>query len=133
MPKADGAFTVSMTPQALADQPEGSLLGAIRLDKRFEGDLVATSVGQMLAMRTPVDGSAGYVAMEWVTGTLAGRAGSFGLQHSGSMTRGTPHLDLRVVPDSGTGALAGLAGTMAILHEGGTQRYVLEYTLPDPG
>lgn len=131
MPHAEGPFTVRMTPAPLADQPHGSPLGMLRLDKTFSGDLTASSVGAMLAIRTPVEGSAGYVAMEWVTGTLAGRTGSFGLQHSGTMTRGTPELRLGVVPDSGTEGLAGLAGTMAIAVDGGTHRYRLDYTLPD--
>jgi hypothetical protein len=82
-------------------------------------------------VRTGVDGSAGYVALERVRGTLKGRSGSFALQHSGTMTRGAPQLSVTVVPDSGTEGLTGLAGRMEIINEGGKHRYVFEYTLPD--
>lgn len=84
------------------------------IDKQFHGDLEAVSKGEMLAAGTAVKGSAGYVAIEHVRGTLHGRAGTFVLQHSGTMTRGSPELKVTVVPDSGTGQLAGLAGTMMI-------------------
>ncbi len=85
----------------------------------------------MLAVGTEVDGSAGYVAMEQVTGTLHGRRGTFALQHSGTMTGGAPQLTITAVPDSGTGQLAGLAGTMTIEIIEGEHLYALTYTLPD--
>ena len=101
------------------------------LDKTFHGDLAATSVGEMLAVRTAVSGSAGYVAIERVTGTLAGRTGSFALQHWGMMDKGTPDLKISVIPDSATGDLAGLAGTMTIdIQPGGKHFYAFTYTLP---
>jgi hypothetical protein len=79
---------------------------------------------------TVVKGSGGYVAMERVTGTLKGRAGSFVLQHSGTMTRGTPQLSVTVVPDSGTDQLEGLAGTLTIKIADGKHSYEFEYRLP---
>jgi hypothetical protein len=103
------------------------------LDKQFHGDLEATSKGQMLAAGTAVQGSAGYVAMERVTGTLNGRSGTFVLQHSGTMNRGAPHLTLTVVPDSGTGELEGLAGSMTIDRAEGKHSYGFEYTLGPEG
>jgi hypothetical protein len=99
------------------------------LDKQFHGDLEATSKGEMLSAGTAVKGSAGYVAMEHVSGTLHGKSGTFVLQHSGTMARGTPQLSVTVVPDSGTGQLAGLAGTMTINIAGGKHSYEFEYTL----
>ena len=101
------------------------------LDKQFHGDLEATSKGQMLAASTAVDGSAGYVAIEGVSGTLHGRSGTFVLQHSGTMTRGNPQLIVAVVPDSGTGQLAGLAGKMEINIADGKHSYDFQYTLSD--
>jgi hypothetical protein len=101
------------------------------IDKQFHGDLEAVSKGQMLAAGTAVQGSAGYVAMERVSGSLKGRSGSFVLQHSGSMTRGTPQLSVTVVPDSGTGDLAGLTGKMSIQIAGGKHSYEFEYTLAE--
>jgi len=123
---ACGSFEVKLTPIATADPA----IGGMALAKTFSGDLEATSAGQMLAIRSGVDGSAGYVAMERVTGTLGGRSGSFALQHSGSMDRGTASLNVTVVPDSGTDGLEGLAGTMEIKLEAGRHDYVLRYSLP---
>ena len=125
-----GAFTVKLTPQS-SDEAEGSALGRMAIDKQFHGDLDATSKGEMLsAMSAAVKGSAGYVAIERVTGTLQGRAGSFVLQHHATMTRGTPALSIIVVPDSGSGQLTGIAGTMSITITDGKHFYDFEYTLP---
>jgi hypothetical protein len=123
--QASGTFEVKLTPQ------EGTVetLGRMTIEKQFRGDLEATSKGEMLSAGTAVKGSAGYVAIERVTGTMQGREGSFVLQHSGTMTRGMPHLTITVVPDSGTGALAGLTGKMAITIADGEHSYILEYTL----
>jgi hypothetical protein len=101
------------------------------LDKQFHGDLEATSKGEMLTAGTGVPGSAGYVAIERVDGTLHGRGGTFVLQHSGTMTRGAPQLTITVVPDSGAGQLAGLAGRMAITIADGKHTYDFEYTLAE--
>ena len=101
------------------------------LDKQFRGDLDATSKGEMLAANTEVKGSAGYVAMERVTGKLHGRSGTFVLQHSGTMNRGSPQLSVTVVPDSGTDQLEGLEGKMAIKIEGGKHFYDFEYALSE--
>ena len=113
------------------DQAEGATLGRMSIDKQFHGDLEATSKGEMLTAGTGVKGSAGYVAIERVTGTLHGRSGSFVLQHSGTMTRGAPQLTITVVPDSGTGELAGLAGRMTIEIADGKHSYDFEYTLAE--
>ncbi len=127
---ARGTFDVTMVPRLPADEA-GNPIGRMSLDKRFHGDLAATSVGQMLAFRTDVAGSAGYVAMERVTGSLAGREGSFVLQHTGTMKRGASSLTIFVVPDSGTEQLTGLVGTMKIEVEGDQHFYSLAYSLPD--
>lgn len=123
--RAAGTFEVRLTPQETA-----APLGRMSIDKTFHGDLEGTSKGEMLAVQGGVEGSAGYVAMERVTGTLAGRTGTFSLQHSGTLDRGAPSLAITVVPDSGTGELAGLKGTMNIIIEGGQHSYTFDYTLP---
>lgn len=123
---ATGTFEVKITPQPA----EGDGPGRMMIDKDFHGDLEAHSVGQMLAHRTEVAGSAGYVAMEKVTGKLQGRGGSFVLQHSGSMNGGVAELSVTVVADSGTGELTGLAGKMNIIITEGKHSYEFEYTLP---
>lgn len=123
--RATGTFQVQLAPQETA-----APLGRLSIDKQFQGDLQGTSKGEMLAVQTGVQGSAGYVAMEVVTGTLAGRSGTFALQHSGTMDRGAPTLSVTVVPDSGTGELAGITGRMDIIIEGGKHSYEFDYTLP---
>ena len=127
---AKGSFDVTLAPQGEPDAAGGIALARMTLDKRFAGDLVGTSKGEMLTAMTAVKGSAGYVAIERVTGTLHGRAGSFVLQHTGTMNRGAPALTITVVPDSGTGALAGLAGTLVIDIVDGGHFYDFAYTLP---
>lgn len=128
--KASGPFKVKMEPQADEEVSKSSSLGRMSLDKEFHGDLEATSRGQMLTAMTDTEGSVGYVAIEQVSGTLAGRKGTFALQHSGIMTRGAQQLTITVVPDSGTGELEGLAGEMGIDIIDGQHVYRLEYTLP---
>ena len=129
--KATGTFTVDMKPQVAADTTDGNSLGRLSLDKVFDGDLAATGKGQMLTALTATAGSAGYVAIERVTGSLHGRTGSFVFQHTGAMDRGSPHLSITVVPDSGTGALAGLAGTFTLKEVDGVHLYEFEYSLPE--
>src|SRR5271169_5129104 len=126
---ATGPFDVKVTPQD--DKSDDPLLGRMTLDKQYHGDLEATGKGQMLTAGSAVKGSGAYVAIEKVSGTLQGRAGSFVLQHSGIMTQGAPQLTITVLPDSGTGGLAGITGKMTItIAAGGKHSYDLEYTLP---
>ena len=125
---ANGTFNVKLEPQEMpAEQP---LLGRLTIDKTFQGDLSGISQGQMLSARTGVNNSAGYVAIELVKGSLHGREGSFVLQHSSSMNRGTPQQGIMVVPDSGTDQLEGLTGSMTIINAAGSHSYVFEYALP---
>ena len=126
---ATGTFDVTLTPQQPNHQVTGDGLGRMSIGKQFHGDLSGTSTGQMLTAGTNVNDSAGYVALERVTGTLNGLTGSFVLQHTGIMTRGAPDLTITVVPDSGTGQLVGLAGRMAIVIADGKHSYVFDYTI----
>ncbi|WP_447901507.1 DUF3224 domain-containing protein [Stenotrophomonas sepilia] len=125
--EAHGTFEVDLRAIGGNDGP----IAVMSINKTFAGDLHGSSVGQMLAFRTPVQGSAGYVAMERVTATLAGRQGGFTLQHNGLMTRGTPQLSVVVVPDSGSDGLLGLVGTLEITISEGRHDYRLLYSLPE--
>ena len=128
-----GPFDVKLSPQPLADGNADASLGRRAIDKQFHGALEATSRGEMLSAGGTVQGSAGYVAIERVSGTLDGRHGSFVLQHNATMDRGTPALNIIVVPDTGTDELAGLRGTMNIVIEpGGRHFYEFAYSLPVP-
>ena len=127
---AKGTFVVSLKPIAFEGAEPEFKLGRMSIDKQISGDLTATTVGQMLSAMTSTEGSAGYVAIERVAGTLNGRRGSFVLQHSGSMSRGAPTLVVSVVPDSGTEELVGLEGEFQINIEDGKHLYEFTYRLP---
>lgn len=128
---AAGAFDVTVTPLPAEDGIGDESIGRMALSKRFHGDLQASALGQMLATRTATPGSAAYVALDRVTGSLHGRSGSFSLQHSGTMDRGAPTLDIMVVPDSGTGELSGISGRLRIRIDEGRHFYELDYELPE--
>ena len=129
--RAAGAFDVKVVPQKPDTQiARAANLGRLTIDKRFHGDLEGISKGEMLATQTDMPGSAGYVALERVTGKLNGRSGSFVLQHSATMTRGKPSSSICVVPDSGTGELQGLKGKMTITVEAdGGHSYEFDYQI----
>jgi hypothetical protein len=123
--RATGTFQVSF--DALAD--DGNGFGRMRVTKQFEGDLVGSGRAEMLSVGTAVEGSAGYVAIDRITGRLHGRNGAFVLQHNGLMARGEGELLVAVVPDSGTDELTGLRGEFAIVNDGGKHSYTFDYEL----
>ena len=125
--RATGTFTPAFEPLSNDDD---DFLGRLRVRKTFEGDLIGEGVAQMMSVGTAVEGSAGYVAIDRITGSLDGRSGSFVLQHCGLMARGEATLTVSVVPDSGTGELTGLTGSFAIGNEAGAHSYTFEYELP---
>jgi hypothetical protein len=126
---ATGSFEVVMKPEPAYDVNEGASLARVSITKQFTGDLEASSQVEMLGARSSVKGSAGYVAIERVTGALHGRRGTFVLQHSGTMTRGEGQLSVTVVPDSATGELTGLSGRMTIEIAAGKHSYTFDYAL----
>lgn len=128
--RASGRFEVKLAPLQPYNGDPAAALGRMSIDKVFEGDLQAASKGEMLSAGSPQSGSAGYVAIERVTGALHGRRGSFTLQHNASMHRGTFSLNIFVVPGSGTGELQGLAGTMNVIVAGG-HSYEFDYECPE--
>ena len=128
--RASGTFDVRMQP-CVSDVGRDPGLGRTMLDKDYRGDLTASSQGEMLSVMGGVEGSAGYVALERVSGSLGDRHGSFALQHFGLMDKGRPSLRIEVVPDSGTGLLTGLLGTLEIAIQGKDHSYVFDYSLPD--
>lgn len=127
--RATGPFEVALKLLSGDAARAGAGIARHSIDKQYRGDIEARSLGQMLSAETAVPGSAAYVALEWVTGALHGRRGTFALQHSGTMNRGAVALSVTVVPDSGTGELTGLRGRMDILIEGGKHSYAFEFEL----
>lgn len=127
---ARGTFEVQITPMPVDGYTDAATLGRMTIDKQFSGDLAGTGKGQMLTGMGQVKGSAAYSAIERFTGTVAGKQGTFVMQHTGVVTRGAQSLLIAIVPDSGTGELAGIGGTLAITITGKQHAYDLEYTLP---
>lgn len=127
---ARGTFDVQITPMPADAYADAASLGRMTIDKQFSGDLVGTGKGQMLTGMGTVKGSAAYSAIERVAGTLAGKRGSFVLQHTGIMANGTQSLVITIVPDSGTDELTGITGSLMIIIDGKQHSYDLEYQLP---
>ncbi|SEK31948.1 Protein of unknown function [Roseateles sp. YR242] len=127
---AKGTFEVQLNNAPAAEGTEAAKIGRMSIRKQLHGDLEGTSLGEMLAVRSSVAGSAGYVAMERVEATLAGRTGSFVLMHLGEMNRGQQRLTVQVIPDSATGELVGLSGTFSIDIKDGKHFYEFRYQLP---
>lgn len=124
-----GSFDVKVLPQELTFAADLQGMGRMSIDKQFRGELDATSKGEMISAMTATKGSAGYVAIEQVTGTLQGKKGTFMLQHSAFMNRGVPSLTITVIPDSGTDELTGLQGTMGIEIVGKAHFYSFTFDL----
>ncbi len=129
MNRVSGRFEVNLTPHPSTDQARGAFSQRMLIDKTFFGDLKGTSIGEMMATRTAVENSAGYVAIERITGSLLGKSGSFVLQHSSLMNRGEPIQSITVIPDSGTGQLEGLRGSMIIRIEEKQHFYDFDFEL----
>ncbi len=126
---ATGTFEIKATPKDSEKGAGNTPTGRMAIDKTFAGDLEGTSQVEMLTAVTPTKGSAGYVAIEQVTGILKGRKGTFVLQHSGTAHKGAQQLTVTVVPESGTGELTGIEGKFNIRMEGGKHFYDFDYTL----
>ena len=127
MTTARGAVEVTMEAEPPHLERDGNQLTRITVRKEFVGDMVSVSEASMVAAYTGTPGSAGYVAIEYFTGSVAGRSGSFVLQHNGIMSEGGAELAVRIVPDSGTGELTGISGTLEIDNTDGKHSYVLDY------
>jgi ketosteroid isomerase-like protein len=128
--RATGTFQVETKPLTPYNTSAAGVLGRFSLDKQYHGEIEGTGKGEMLSAGNAASGSAGYVAVEYVTATLRGKKGSFALQHFGTMDKGALSLKVSVVPGSGTGELAGISGTMNIIAEKGKHSYVFDYSLP---
>jgi expansin (peptidoglycan-binding protein) len=130
---AEGTFDVKTIPLSPDDATADTSISRFALDKQYHGDLEAASKGEMLGGGNPATGTAGYVAIEQVTGTLAGKSGSFALQHYGNMSQGKFELNVKVVPGSSTGELTGIAGAMTIIVADGKHSYTFDYSLATTG
>ena len=128
--RGKGTFEVKPTFEPPFDTRPGAKIGRATFEKVFQGPLSAESHVDMLSATSEVQGSAGYVALERIVGSIEGKQGSFVVQHSATMDRGVPSMTLTVVPDTATGTLTGLRGSMAIDVVEGEHFYTLDFTLP---
>jgi len=127
---ATGTFDVRVAPLDPAFRFDDNAITRFSIDKQFHGDLEAASKGEMLAGGSPTKGSGGYVAIERVSGTIDGQTGTFLLQHKGTMQNGAYHMDVVVIPGSGTGQFTGIDGSMQIVIKDGKHSYDFAFTLP---
>lgn len=125
---AAGTFEIESWDEQPYEEQDGTRLTRTRLTKTFSGDVEGESAAELLMAYGSEEGSAAYVGLERVTGSVHGRSGSFVLRHSAVMERGEGSSSLDVVPDSGTGELRGLRGEASISVEpGGGHSFTLEY------
>lgn len=95
---------------------------------RYQGELVGESTVEYL-MVYPEVGDASYVGVQLFVGTLAGKSGSFVLQHRGTANQTDVADSFEVIPGSATGELAGLRGHGTTVIQGHTKNYpfTIEY------
>jgi hypothetical protein len=112
------AFEVTAwEPEVYDETVPAAKLSRVTIKKRFEGELNGDSVAQGL-FTEGADGSAGYVAVERVTGKFHDREGTFVMQHGGVVNKGTvQHQYGDIVPDTGTGGFAGVTGRVNFTHD----------------
>jgi hypothetical protein len=97
-------------PVAYDESADGPVLSRIHVEETFSGDIRGDGVVEFL-QAARADGSASFVGIERVTGTIGDRDGTFLLQDAGTVADGIVSGDWSVIPGSGTGGLAGLHGT----------------------
>lgn len=106
---------------------EGAKLTRAVVTYDYSGSISGSSEMQYL-MNYNADGTTGsYVALERVSGSLDGKAGSFTLLHNGTFDAQSVSGTVSVVPGSGTEALAGLRGTGSIYLSGHQDSYPLDF------
>jgi len=109
--RANATTAVRIYQQVAYDEPaEGPALSRIHLGELFSGDIEACGTTEFL-QSTNADGSASFVGIERVDGTLGGRRGTFLFQNVGTVSGNLVSAEWLVIPDSGTGELKGLRGT----------------------
>ncbi|NHZ66399.1 DUF3224 domain-containing protein [Massilia genomosp. 1] len=129
--RASGPFEITIIPAGVPEKEGRTVTARMALEKRYTGALAASGKGAMLTAVSDTRGSAAYVAIERVSGTLAGRKGGFVLQHAGTMRAGTSQATITIVPDSGTEELSGISGAMTLTVVDGKHFYALDYALPN--
>jgi hypothetical protein len=131
---AEATFKVDAWDEKPWDTADGQpKMTRAEVTKSFEGDLEGTSQLQYL-MTYREDGTADFVAMERIRGSLGGKRGSFVLSHVGAFVDGAASGTWTVVDGSGTDDLEGLSGSSAFSIPKGEDRFpfVLDYEIRQP-
>jgi Protein of unknown function (DUF3224) len=130
--RATASFKIEAWDETVISEGDGApRLARVSVKKRFEGDLAGESTAELLMSQASPE-VAGYVGMERVTGTLAGRRGTFDVQHCAAKGGTNDRALWFVAPGSGTGELRGLSGEVTYRHDETGAVFTLDYELPDP-
>lgn len=128
--RATGRTEVNTYVRAAFDEiADGPALVEVQLTETFHGDIEGQATVRVIQAANK-DGTMSFVGLQRVRGSIAGRAGSFLLQPSGTVVGKDTRAKWFVVPGSGTGELKGLRGEggfNAQLGEHGT--FWLDYDL----
>ncbi len=108
--RADAAFKLESWDEKPYNEIEGApKLTRVKVTKTYHGDIEGESTLEYLMMYRQ-DGTASFVGLERVVGSLGGRSGTFVLQHKGTFEGGKAKVECFVVSGSGTGELSGIRG-----------------------
>ena len=87
----------------------GAKLTRAKVTQAYQGEISGTGEVEFL-MSYAVNGTASFVGVELVKGTIAGKSGSFVIQHVGTYDSGGARSVWSIVPGTGIGGLAGITG-----------------------
>lgn len=110
MKTANLKFKISSWEEdAYQEKDNGTKLTRAHVTNTFSGDIEGEGKVEYLMFHR-ADRSASFVGLQHVVGKIAGRSGSFVLEHGGTFKEGRAEETWKVVPGSGTGELEGLEG-----------------------
>jgi hypothetical protein len=127
--KASGTFELTSRTESPYDELDGGIkLTHASGAQTFGGDIDGDGAVHWLMLYRP-DKSARFVGLQRISGSVAGRRGSFVLAAEGDHEAGSSRIRWTVVTGSGTGDLAGIAGTGSMTAPGGAKgTYELQYS-----
>lgn len=109
------------------ESDDGAKMTRAEIEYIYHGDIEGESIVQYLMAYRP-DGAGTAIALERITGSVGGRAGSFVLQHTSTFAESGVTGTYEVVPGSGAGELRGITGTGTLSVSGeGPYPFALDY------
>jgi Protein of unknown function (DUF3224) len=126
---ASAPFTNDRYDEEPYGEGGGTELQRVHISRTFTGDLEGTSTAEILIARS--EGGGAYTGHDLIEGKLAGRSGTFVIQHGGIMGPEGISNTGTIVPGSGSGDLEGITGEGTLLaDEEGNHTLTLDYELP---